>query len=91
MKDGCKTPKIDLDVGVNAPNLDVDEKLKNLLKTIKPDFDIFDVDLNFDELLGQINGKSIKEIRENLKQILKSVMNMIQLIGRWWSKIFYLR
>ena len=39
---------------------------------------------------GEIEHTSIKEIRNQLIDIFKCVMNLIKLVGEWISKIFYL-
>jgi hypothetical protein len=83
----CKIPDVVDIPGVNVPDIGI-EKLKNILKTLKPDLDFIDFD--YDSLLGQIESSSISEIRNQLKAIFKQALKFGKVIATWWSKIFYL-
>eukprot|EP00092_Neocalanus_flemingeri_P009637 GFUD01010375.1.p1 GENE.GFUD01010375.1~~GFUD01010375.1.p1 ORF type:complete len:1089 (-),score=247.71 GFUD01010375.1:82-3348(-) len=75
------------DIDVNFPNVDLTE-LKRFLAKLRPDLDLFDMGL--DEVLGEIDSTSIKNIRDRLKMLLKETLNLVKKSASWWSKIFYL-
>ena len=84
----CDVPDI-VDVPkIRLPSLGISDKLKAIMSQLKPDLDLLSIDL--EGMKGQINSSSIAEIREKMRGIFNQVMNLIKLIGRWWSKVFYL-
>ena len=85
----CKVKMINIPE-INAPNLDVSEKLTEVLKKVQGDTKVFDQDLNLDQIKDKLQSSSIKDIRDRLTSIFQTVMSLIKLIGRWWSKVFYL-
>ena len=87
-RSACGIPSV-LDIpGIEEPDLNVSDKLKELLKAIKPDLDILNIDMKGME--GKVDASSIKNIREAMKALFNNLMNMFKLIARYWSKIFYL-
>eukprot|EP00092_Neocalanus_flemingeri_P006815 GFUD01007359.1.p1 GENE.GFUD01007359.1~~GFUD01007359.1.p1 ORF type:complete len:588 (+),score=120.96 GFUD01007359.1:118-1881(+) len=86
-RNACKVPDVVTIPDVNVPHIGI-EKLQNILKVLKPDLDL--IDLDYKTLLAEIDSSSIKEIRNTLKAIFKEVLKVGKLIANWWSKIFYL-
>ena len=87
-RSGCGIPNL-VDVPeIKEPDLDVSEKLTALLEKLKPDLDLLDIDLS--GMKGQIDASSLKNIRSRMKALFNNLMNLLKLIARYWSKIFYL-
>ena len=82
----CIVPDIVGIPDVNVPDIGID-KLKNILKILKPDLDIINFD--YDSLVAQIESSSIADIRKQLKAIFKQALNFGKVICTWCSKIFY--
>ena len=85
---GCHVPKIVNVPKIRLPSLGISDKLKAIMSQLKPDLDLLSIDL--EGMKGQLNSSSIAEIREKMRGIFNQVMNLIKVIGRWWSKVFYL-
>ena len=87
-RSSCGIPNL-VDVPrIKEPDLDVSEKLKALLKMLKPDINLLDFDLS--GMKGEIDASSIENIRSRMKALFDDLMNMLKSIARNWSKIFYL-
>lgn len=87
-RSACGIPSVVDIPGIEEPDLDVSDKLKELLKAIKPDLDILNIDLKGME--GKVDASSIKNIREAMKALFNNFMTTFKVIARYWSKIFYL-
>ena len=84
---GCGIPEFNIPE-IKEPNLDVSEKFTAILETLKPDLNLLDIDLS--GMKGQIDASSLKNIRSRMKALFNNLMNLLKLIARYWSKIFYL-
>jgi hypothetical protein len=62
--------------------------MKDFLKNLAPDVNL--VDFDFDQIFSKLEANSIKDIRQKLKNILKTVFDMIRQYAKYAEKIFYL-
>ena len=60
--------------------------MKNFLKKLAPDVDL--VDFDFDQVFAKLEANSIKDIRQKLKNILKTVFDAIRKYAKYAEKIF---
>ena len=87
-RSSCGIPNLVDIPGMKEPDLAVSEKLKALIKKVRPDINLLDFDLS--GMKGEIDASSIKNIRSRMKAIFDNLMSMLKSIARNWSKIFYL-